>query len=611
MQVSAQKPLVADWVATFDGRSCRFPMPDSETLCASAGDITALVDGILWNREDLQRRLALPPDAPAAAILAHAWQCWGERLLGEIKGMFAIMVWDPRNNTLFCARDPMGIYPLFYAEETAEFCFSTSIDVLLRHVSPALNRAALADHLIQRWPDLTETYHSCVKRLAPGHALLLTPAGRRDYRYWDPAPPGQPIDWVREGELGRFDELLVQAVRRSLSFGPVGIFLSGGLDSVSVAAVAADQSASMGLPPPLALSLVFPHPDCDESHVQRSVAARLGLAQEVVSFDAAVGTRGWLAEALDLASRLPAPLLNCWSPAYLGLAAGSRRRECKGILTGTGGDEWLGVTPALASDLMLSGDLAGLYRLWRAQRRSFRLPLIAHARLFFWNFALRPLLGDLSLHAPGGTRLHAAARSVRRWLRPEFPGWLAPDPDLRRRLVERRLAAELQSRRESCRFDSYCARDVHCSLEFPTGSWELEEHFLFGREAGQRMLHPYLDADLVHFLYRIPPQTLNRGGRSKGLVRDYLTRAFPKLGFERQKKVIATSFFNDRFLTEARESTGWFWRKSALAELGIVDVKRLKPMVESVLARRGKQHTRQIFLAWSLFNLEAWTRRRL
>src|SRR5207248_4584102 len=104
--------------------------------------------------------------------------------------------------------------------------------------------------------------------------------------------------WIAEDELGRFDALLEQTVERYLALGPAAVYLSGGLDSVTVAAVAAGSSLRKGLPAPWALSLAFPDAECNEEAIQRSVAADLGLPHVLLPFDAAVGAHGLLRSAL-------------------------------------------------------------------------------------------------------------------------------------------------------------------------------------------------------------------------------------------------------------------------------------------------------------------------
>src|SRR4029453_1027880 len=134
------------------------------------------------------------------------------------------------------------------------------------------NRAALADHLCYRWPDPQETFYESVRRVPAGSCVTIACGRVSVARYWNPIPDDRPMDWLDASEVDQFGDLLNQAVDRCLSTGPAGIFLSGGLDSISVAAVASDRARHLAQPAPVALSLGFPHPECDERLVQTAVA---------------------------------------------------------------------------------------------------------------------------------------------------------------------------------------------------------------------------------------------------------------------------------------------------------------------------------------------------
>jgi asparagine synthase (glutamine-hydrolysing) len=193
---------------------------------------------------------------------------------------------------LLAARDPLGIYPLFYASIEGEWLFSTSIDALTRHprVSAEVNRAALAEHLCHRWPDVEDTLFKNLKRVPPGHVIRVG-RSKQVRRYWELLIPGDGVDWIREDELERFDELLDQAVERCLYLGPAAIYLSGGLDSVSVAAVATQNSHRKGLPPPGRYRWAFLRKPMRRD--PKSVAKDLGLPQVFMKLGA-VGHEGLL-----------------------------------------------------------------------------------------------------------------------------------------------------------------------------------------------------------------------------------------------------------------------------------------------------------------------------
>ena len=140
-----------------------------------------------------------------------------------------------------------------------------------------------------------------------------------------------------------FDALLERSISRCLELGPTSIFLSGGLDSVSIAAVALDLAKRHELPTPLALSLAFPTPETSEEDVQLGVATALGLPQIMLGLEDSVAPDGLVGRALELCADWPLPQTYIWSGAYQELAKTGVEHGARVIMTGGGGDEWLTV----------------------------------------------------------------------------------------------------------------------------------------------------------------------------------------------------------------------------------------------------------------------------
>lgn len=563
-----------------------------------------VLDGALHNREELQHELGhfmAPDGSNDAEIVLAGYLRWGEGFFNRLRGWFALMIWDSRREILFCLRDPLGSCPLFSAKADCGVLFSTSIDVLVGQpgVSGTLNRAALADFLIDRLPISEETFFNAVSRVPRGHVVRIKEGGQDSYCYWDPAPDGT-VNWIKEDELERFDEIFDRAVDRCLRFGPAAIFLSGGLDSGSVAAVAAERSQALGLPKPVALSLVFPDPKLSEEVVQRGVAKQLGLPLIVKPYYEAAGGRALLKPALELSVSLPAPLLNTWWPAYYGLAQEGISRGCRVILTGNGGDEWLTISPLLAADFLRDFDIGGIYKLWKSIYRSYHEPTFALFRNLIWRWGIEPLL------LPPAHRLVSRvapwAITLRHRVMGTTPKWLAPDGALREEL-KARYYARTPTKREKP--DSFYLRSARSALDSPLISMAAEEAFNVGQRLGARELHPFWDADLVDLLYRTPPFLLNSGGRNKGLVRSTLARRFPQVGFNEQRKMGASSFYSSSIYREGGEALRQMGEIRILADLGIVDGIGLRASLERILARQPEGQGYQI---WKVLNLEAWAR---
>jgi asparagine synthetase B (glutamine-hydrolysing) len=574
----------------------RLGTPDRRPVVslASSGGVHVLVDGFLND----------PPPEPLATPASWLLGAYttGQDYLHLTRGVNVRIVVDTGRRELVAARDPLGVQPLFYARYEGGIALSPTVESLLAlpGLSHELSREALADHLCGRWPDAGETYYRSIRRVPQAHALRWSPRGSlRVERYWDPYPAHGRVQWLRRDEIELFDRAFERAVSRSLLSDATGIFLSGGLDSVSVAAVATDLRRRSGAPPLVALSLGFPD-DCDEEAIQRGVAAQLGLPSVFLPFAEAVGTRPLIDQALELTAGMPMPMLLTWSPAYSALTRRARERGIEAILTGGGGDEWLSITPIVAADYLKAGDAVGLARFLAMWWRSYPFTLPGLVRSGLWRFGLRPLAGMwLGRAAPGWWQRRRGERLVA-----STPDWVAPDPTLRAAIDTRAIASMPP-------FDppeGFYFSDIRRGISHPLVSMEFEESEVFSRRHGVRKVRPFFDLDLVELLFRTPPELLAIGGRAKGLVRDSVARRFPDLGFERQKKRAATTFFR----TTLREQLPRLWRRDGgartLIELGVVDETAIGRLQEGAFAGTLDE---RLYRAWSVFNLEHWVRPRV
>lgn len=605
------------------GRSLRVcAWPGGESLShASGSGVGAVFDGVLYDRAALALELAFAPSGPAetgrpapsdAELVLAAYGRHGRAAFERLRGVYALLIWDAAIDTLWAARDTVGLHPLFHSAVPDGMLFSNAQDALLASpgVSRALNRAAIVEHMSNHWWRPEETYYTAIRRVPSGHLLALDAAGERLHRLWDPIEVADD-EWLDEPDQDWFDGLLAQAVARATEGRKAGIFLSGGFDSVSIACVATDQARQAGSPDPLALSLVFPDPESDESDVQGQVATALGIPQILQPFGEAIETEaGLMATVLDVSRHLAMPMQNPWRPAYLHLAARGRAAGCRTILTGNGGDDWLAVSPFLMADLMHARDFVGLTRFMRTNVRSYNLPRTAQLRYLMWQTGLRPLLirrGRLlvSRLAPGLVRRRQRADLVAMQR-----AWLAPGDDLRRELawrIEEWLDLRAREPEPSGRFPFYI-RSNRSYLTHPLTAVDHEEEYEVGRRLGVPLRHPYWDLDLVHGLCRVSPWALQRGGREKGLVRAAVHRRFPTTGFQRHRKVSAGSFFVSVVRSEGAACRRALSGTPSLVALGIADGDAIDDVLDRMLAPDASPQ--KLNTAWQLLNIEAWLQAR-
>jgi len=224
------------------------------------------------------------PSTCNVELLLYAYLAWGEECLDHLLGDFAFGVWDSHCQKLFCARDPFGIKPFYYAQPGPSFVFSNTLECLRLHpgVSSRLNEQAIADFLLfESNQDSGTTTFADVQRLAPAHTLSVSSAGLRLRRYAE-LPDEEPLV-LRDAEEGvaQLRTLLSSATRDRLPEGPAVILLSGGLDSTSVAAAALGwKRAAPDSPALQAITAVYNRLPDPERHFAPIAASALGLPMD-------------------------------------------------------------------------------------------------------------------------------------------------------------------------------------------------------------------------------------------------------------------------------------------------------------------------------------------
>lgn len=224
--------------------------PESEhehQPCTLDGQVWITADARIDGRAELIAKLRsagerVRSEAPDAELILHAYRVYGESLLEHIIGDFAFALWDARRKQLFCARDHFGMRPFYYVRTSHIFAFASDIDALLLHptISTRLDDVAVGDFLLLgQYQDAELTIYQDVRRLPAASSIC---AGRNDFqvrKYWGVPSP----EWVRYRGYSEYTEhfqgLFKLAVEDRLRAGKIALELSGGMDSASIAAIAA------------------------------------------------------------------------------------------------------------------------------------------------------------------------------------------------------------------------------------------------------------------------------------------------------------------------------------------------------------------------------------
>ena len=258
-------------------------VPDARAGTWIAGDVR--LDGRGALRHALgEAGMPTANDASDSALVLAAWAAWRETATERLIGDYAFAVWDHRDRTLFCARDALGVRPLYWAETGRRFvCGSSLDDVRTRVGSSRLHEPAVVSFLVHGCnTETATTTFAGVHRLRPGHQLIVredaaAPSPRR--HWWFPAP--EPLRLARDEEyVERFRDLLGEAVRDRLRTDRAAILLSGGVDSTALAATA--RRVAPGTRLTAWTNDMGPSQPADEIRLAAEVASRVGADHHVV-----------------------------------------------------------------------------------------------------------------------------------------------------------------------------------------------------------------------------------------------------------------------------------------------------------------------------------------
>jgi asparagine synthase (glutamine-hydrolysing) len=211
------------------------------------GRVRVVFNGEIYNHLEIRRELqelghVFRTDHSDTEVIVHGFEEWGIDVLRRLRGMFAIGIWDERERTLWLARDRIGIKPLYWSLHHGHLNFASEIKALLE--DPQQERAVDEESLYHYLSFLTtpapQTLFRGIRKLAGGTWLRVGPSGElREERYWDVWDGVDPLTGVSEDEIAErlLDELRTSVRLRKLADVPVGVFLSGGIDSSTNAAL--------------------------------------------------------------------------------------------------------------------------------------------------------------------------------------------------------------------------------------------------------------------------------------------------------------------------------------------------------------------------------------
>ncbi|OGZ97157.1 MAG: asparagine synthase (glutamine-hydrolyzing) [Candidatus Sungbacteria bacterium RIFCSPHIGHO2_01_FULL_54_26] len=474
------------------------------------GSIVVVLNGEIYNYQELRKRLegkhTFKTHSDTETIV-HLYEEEGDHFVEKLEGMFGIALWDARRNTLVIARDRFGEKPIYYAAAGGAFVFGSEMKAVLEHpsVTRDLDRSALSAYLRHEYVPAPATIFSGIKKLPPAHVMIVTPDGVKIRRYWDietastanPLSPGH----TEEQLLVDLDAHLSRAVKSMLVADvPLGIFLSGGIDSSTIAWYA-QRNAGRKVH---TFSIGFEDASFDESGHANRAAELLGTDHASATFSG----RDLLKLLPDLYAHIDEPFAD---PSLLPttLLSHAARKRVTVALGGDGADELFWGYPTFQAE-----KLARWYR---------------HIPAVLRNSIIRPLVSAL----PSSSQYLSFDYRLKRFVRhadesgaeSRHTGWIGAFPPAEIPLLladpsHSRLSLEFQTKSGMARPDlfylsHYLPGDILVKADRASMFEGLETRA------------PFLDPALATFIYSLPVSYKLRGFKTKYLLKKLMR---PRLG---------------------------------------------------------------------------------
>ncbi len=565
-----------------------------QPLFGARPSTVVICNGEIYNYRELARQLKARGHtfrtASDTEVIAHAYDEWGDDFLDRLDGMFALALWDGAARRLLLARDRLGEKPLYYTRTNNHFLFASELTALLQHpdVDDALDYEALSEYLALEYTAAPRTILYNARKLEPGCVLTFEQGALRHRRYWAIRPQGRlDVDYADAVLLLR-EKLEAAVASRLVADVPLGIFLSGGLDSSTVAALAAQHGALE------TFSIGFSEKSFDESDYARQVAEHIGSRHHTRIFrgeemsELVPKLPHMLDEPLGDASILPTALLSSFAREKVTVALG-----------GDGGDELFAGYP-----MHQAHKVAGIARLTPPPLRKLTSAAAGALPVKHTNFAL-PFKVQTFMKGAGAPPPFNHALWMSSFAPREQFDLFTPDAWLRagegreayRAVVEAwEKSEEAQPIARATHLDAvtYLPNDILMKVDRASMRVALE------------VRAPLLAREVVEFAFSVPDSFRMRGTSGKRLLKDAARPWLPEHIIERPKKgfgIPVAAWINGPLRELVRDTLA----PDSLRRAGLFNPQHVERMLKLHADKRADLRKP----LWTLFVFELWRRHHL
>lgn len=501
-------------------------LQEQQPVVSQDEELVLVMDGRVDNWIELRTELlacgANLRNRSDSELVLQAFMLWGRGCLSHIEGDFALAIWNTRERSLFCARDPLGNKPLVYHWSGSTLYFASELQAILAlpEISEEANHCMLAQWLASEWYSLDETFWKGIYRLVAAHFLVADSHGIRTEQYWSP-DLFSPLEYETDQEyINHYKELFTRTVSRlSRSHKPLAAEVSGGLDSSAIFSVAEDlRMCGKLLAPELeGYTLNFEgEPDADEIAYCRAVADKTD--RTIREIEPASPELSWYRDSAAKYRDFPGLPNGVMAMNLMNAAAVNGSAV---LLNGVGGDEWLGGSRQYYAEEISAGRIRNLSKLFRQDVSEDGL---LHSLVSFLRGGLLPFLPK---------SLKGVLRRVREKQASGVVGsqWLTPELKAVLKALKTKYLADTS---EDFRWPGQ--RGELAMLNHAGIAVARESNEKFIARFGLELRLPFYTKEMVQFFFSVPKRMLYSQGTNKFTHREAMRDLLPLQVLERHSK---------------------------------------------------------------------------
>jgi len=563
-----------------------------QPMTTNNGRYTITYNGEIYNFKEIKSELSKLGysfnSASDTEVILYAFSNWGVDCVNKFEGMFAFAIWDELNQTMWLFRDRVGVKPIYYYHSSKLFIFSSELRAIHVYMSKNLeiDRESIGDYLQYGYIPSPRSIYTNIYKLDQAHYMCLNNSGEKTVqRYWT------SLDYYNEGQIEGNDDKLIDELetllhdsfsRRLISDVPVGVFLSGGIDSSLVAAMIQSKSASSIK----TFTISFDGYPQDESIWAQKVADHLGTDHTVANFsvDDAMNTIRLIPEAYDEPfsdnSSLPTMLLSKIT-----------RDSVKVALSGDGADElFCGYKHYNQTRSRLNKNSHYLNNLMRYFINAADIERLEKAASIF----SRPKTADFKHYIYSKFQARGLYNVYNTFVTHWYPSEIETLLGIQYRNVDKLQCypGEDIQKLMLYEFDMFLPDDILVKVDRASMHYGLE-----ARE-------PFLDQKIIEFAVRLPFHMKNRNGQSKYILRKILNKYLPEHLINRPKQGFVMPV-NEWLCGGCSTLIDEYLNVDRIRDEGIFDHNTISYTINKL--RSGK--TGYTYKVWNLLMFQLWKER--